>query len=174
MEIERKFVIDIARLDFDAFKLLDVRHFTQTYLTVGSDGSETRIRKSVSMINHKIDYLYTEKSDGSLVREEHNKIIDQSTYESLLKGEVVGVPIEKDRHTWLIDGFTIELDIYHKDLEGLVIAEIEFADNAGLSLEAIRTITLPAKLSTAIIKEVTDDARYKNKNLAQYGHPMAQ
>ena len=56
----------------------------------------------------------------------------------------------------------IEVDVFEGNLSGLVMAEIEFA-----SVEASQDFRPPPWFS----REVTDDARYKNKNLAQSGPP---
>jgi adenylate cyclase len=57
---------------------------------------------------------------------------------------------------------TIELDVYGGDLEGLVVAEVEFA-----SEEDADAFDPPAWLG----REVTDDPRYKNQRLARDGAP---
>ena len=56
----------------------------------------------------------------------------------------------------------IELDVYHGQLNGLLTAEIEFDSPA-----AAAAFTAPAWLG----RDVTDDARYKNKHLATHGVP---
>jgi adenylate cyclase len=59
-----------------------------------------------------------------------------------------------------VPGVTIELDVYHGQLEGLITAEIEFA-----SAEAAAAFRPPAWLG----REITDDPGYKNKRLATHG-----
>jgi len=54
-------------------------------------------------------------------------------------------------------GLTIELDIYSGDLAGLIVAEVEFA-----SEDEADAFEPPNWFGP----EVTDDARYKNQNLA--------
>ncbi len=171
MEIERKFIIDTAKLDDASYKTLDIRQFTQTYLEIREDGSEVRVRAARSLITGKVDYLYTEKSDGDLVRRERNEQIDEVTYQTLLKKGSVGTAIEKERHTLRLEDLTVEVDIYQGALLGLKTAEIEFSANSAWTTEKIRTMPLPTILRSAITKEVTDDKRYKNKNLALYGYP---
>ena len=60
------------------------------------------------------------------------------------------------------DGDTLELDIYHGRLEGLLTAEVEFA-----SVSAASAFVPPDWLGP----DVTDDPRYKNKKLATDGLP---
>ena len=171
MEIERKFIIDTTKLDNEFYKTLTVQHFTQTYLEISKDDSEVRVRAAQSVTTGRVVYLYTEKGDGNLVRKERNEEIDRATYETLLKKEIVGKAIEKERHTLLIEDVIAEIDIYQGALVGLEIAEIEFPTSLGWTTEKIRSMPLPEPLHIAIIKEVTDDKRYKNKNLARYGRP---
>ncbi|HYB29658.1 MAG TPA: hypothetical protein VEF89_23815 [Solirubrobacteraceae bacterium] len=59
-------------------------------------------------------------------------------------------------------GLRIELDVYHAQLAGLFIAEIEFDSSA-----AAAAFAGPAWLGA----EVTDDSRYKNKRSAIEGLP---
>ena len=56
----------------------------------------------------------------------------------------------------------IELDVYDGALTGLLTAEVEFA-----SLEASVAFRPPPWLN----REITEDKRYKNKNLAVKGMP---
>ena len=54
----------------------------------------------------------------------------------------------------------IELDLFEGSLEGLIIAEVEFP-----TVKASRSFAPPAWFG----REVTRDARYKNRNLALDG-----
>ena len=60
------------------------------------------------------------------------------------------------------DGLEIEVDVYAGDLEGLVVAEIEFP-----SEEEARALEPPEWLG----EEVTGDHRYLNETLATEGAP---
>ena len=74
-----------------------------------------------------------------------------------------GLRIEKTRYEIDAgDGLVIELDIYAGDLEGLVVAEVEFA-----SEEAADGFAPPDWLGP----DVTEDLRYKNQRLARDGAP---
>jgi CYTH domain-containing protein len=66
--------------------------------------------------------------------------------------------IEKTRHREMWAGRTWEIDVFHGDNDGLVIAEVEVAD-------AQERIVLPSWVGA----EVSDDPRYFNNNLA--GNP---
>ena len=60
----------------------------------------------------------------------------------------------RDRCTVLIDGKVWEIDAFHDDNEGLVVAEIELTSET-------ESIILPAWVT----KEVTGDPKYYNSNL---------
>ena len=74
-----------------------------------------------------------------------------------------GLRIEKTRYEIEADdGLVIELDVYEGDLEGLLVAEVEFE-----SEEAADAFAPPDWLGP----DVTEDARYKNQRLARDGAP---
>ena len=56
-----------------------------------------------------------------------------------------------------------ELDVYHGELTGLVTVEVEFS-----SLEEAESFSPPAWFG----EDITEDKRYKNKNLARNGRPF--
>ena len=70
--------------------------------------------------------------------------------------------VEKIRYKNPFSGNIIELDIYAGNLEGLLLAEIEF-----ISEKEAHDFVGPGWLG----KEVTYDERYKNRNLAVNGIP---
>jgi CYTH domain-containing protein len=105
----------------------------------------------------------TVKSSGGRTRAEEELEIDDATFERLWP-LTEGRRIEKVRHVIPTDtpGVEIELDTYGGDLEGLVVAEVEFPGEA----EA-EAFDAPAWLG----REVTDDKRFKNQRLAVHGRP---
>ena len=70
--------------------------------------------------------------------------------------------MEKERFRLERDGRTIELDVYGGDLDGLVVAEVEFE-----SEQESADYNPPAWLG----REVTGDERYANRRLAVHGIP---
>ena len=68
-----------------------------------------------------------------------------------------GRRISKTRHRLPSEGHVVELDIFHDDLDGLVIAEVEFDSD-----DALTAFRPPAWFGT----EVTDDETYTNAWLA--------
>ena len=76
-------------------------------------------------------------------------------------GSLCGKPlIEKTRFVARLNGYTFEIDEFHAENAGLVIAEIELASE-----------DQEVKLPEWIGQEVTRDSRYYNSNLAR--HPGA-
>ena len=145
MEIERKFLVN---KDFDLTKYCyEVENIIQAYISIEP---ETRIRAKNE------NYKKKKKSQGDLVREETETKIDKQTFD-ILKKLSIGRIITKTRYKLKYGKHTIELDCFHDNLEGLVMAEVEFA-----SLEEAKIFESPVWFE----EEVTHDKRYKNKNLA--------
>lgn len=173
MEVERKFIIDKEKLNISNFTLLDFRQFMQSYLVIDtpSEWAEVRVRKSRSPNRKETEYLLTKKGAGSIARTEHNEEINLSYYNKLLKCGVIGRPIIKDRFTVKIMGLVTEIDVYHNELEGLAIAEIEFDYTSDLDIQTAKDFMLPKALQDIVVREVTSDHRYKNRELAINGYP---
>jgi adenylate cyclase len=104
----------------------------------------------------------TVKAGGGRVRVEEEIEIEPDRFDRLWP-LTEGLRIEKTRYEIdADDGLVIELDMYKGDLEGLVVAEVEFS-----SEEAADAFAEPDWLG----RDVTEDARYKNQRLARDGAP---
>ena len=156
-EIERKFLIaypDLSALE----KLPNCRRIEiiQTYLTA-PDGEESRVRQR----GVDGDYIYfqtTKKNLTGLKRVEVERRLSKDEYLRLLMdADPACRPIRKTRYCLTFDNQYFEIDIYPfwKDK---AILEIELANE---SVE----IRFPEQIE--VIKEVTDDASYKNASLAR-------
>lgn len=148
MEIERKFLIDKEQIPGD---LADYpfHQIEQGYLCTAP---VVRIRRQ----DH--DYYLTYKSSGLMAREEYNLPLTKEAYEHL-KPKADGIVIEKTRY--LIpehDGLTIELDVFHADYEGLMLAEVEFP-----SEEAAKAYNPPDWFT----EDVTWSSQYHNSTLSR-------
>jgi adenylate cyclase len=145
-EIERKFLIEILPPT-----ILHCPHqrIDQGYLAITSEGSEVRIRK-------KGDTCFlTVKSGTGLIRQEREIILLKEQFLALWSATESN-RLVKDRYILTIDQFTVEVDVYHGRLSGLVIAEVEFR-----SPEESTLFLPPAWFG----REVTEDERYRSKNL---------
>ena len=123
---------------------------------MADDRPEVRVRRRGGRA------FLTVKSAGGRVRVEEEIEIEPDRFERLWP-LTEGLRIEKTRYEIDAgDGLVIELDIYAGDLEGLVVAEVEFA-----SEEAADGFAPPDWLGP----DVTEDLRYKNQRLARDGAP---
>ena len=75
--------------------------------------------------------------------------------------QAIGIIIEKTRYCVPSAGFTWEIDVYHGDLAGLVVAEVE------MTHEDDRPV-----MPEWIGREVTGNYRYSNHFLALEGMPQ--
>jgi adenylate cyclase len=154
VEVERKWLVPVApdwALEVDA----DV--VEQGYLVIGEGGSsEARVRRRAGR------FFLTVKSGHGLVRAEHEIALSSDQFETLWPA-TEGRRVSKTRRK--LDGgggAVIELDVYAGSLDGLVVAEVEFSDEA-----ASAAFEAPAWFGV----EVTDDDAYKNRRLAVDGRP---
>lgn len=146
-EIERKWLVrDVPRLD-----TLKREHIVQGYLAISPDGTEVRIRRKGAKC------FETVKHKGALTRDEIEVEISHDQFR-VLWPVTAGRRLEKIRYRVPWKGFQLELDVYEGPLAGLVIVELEFT-----SAQASKRFPPPAWFG----KEVTEDVRYKNSNLAK-------
>jgi adenylate cyclase len=150
VEVERKFLVtDPPAIDAAAGDEID-----QGYLATGSDG-EVRLRRKGGR------HLLTAKRGSGLAREEGEIEIERERFDELWP-LTAGRRLHKRRHALPHDELTIEIDVYTGELDGLVVAEIEFS-----SEEDARAFDPPDWLG----EEVTGDRRYLNETLATEGRP---
>jgi CYTH domain-containing protein len=158
VEIERKWIVDLATLDFDVSNAMSFT-IEQTYI---SFSPEIRVRK----INNGEKYTMTIKnnmtSDG-MTRDEYEFEINRVQYEYLLN-KAEGKTIRKIRYEFNNKGYLLSLDVFSGELTGLIYLEVEFSNKD--EAEAYQA-------PDWAIKEVTDDPLYKNGSLAQYGIPSS-
>jgi len=151
-EIERKFLVKELPPEIDFYPHSEI---IQGYLMITDNGVEVRLRKKGGRCYHTV------KSGSGLVRKEAEKEISEAEFLEHWP-ETEGKRIEKVRSEIEYEEHIIELDIYSGDLAGLVVAEVEFD-----SEEESSHFAPPEWFG----EEVTDDERYKNKNLALNGKP---
>ena len=153
-EIERKFLVQPTHLP-DNIDRYPHDLIQQGYLAVTSEGGEVRVRRKGDR-----GYL-TVKSGGDLQRSEHEVELTPQQFQQLWPA-TEGRRLEKTRYLIRHGDHLIELDVYHASLTGLSTAEVEFT-----SIEASQSFQPPAWF----FREVTQDSRYKNRNLALHGRP---
>ena len=153
-EIERKFLVKkVPDLKDKQYK----EYIEQYYL---SKNPEIRIRKvkEIWIEDSAVNYYMTIKSEGNLVRDELEFKIYPDVFNQL-KAQVKDDRIIKTRYYLPLDkDFIAQLDIYHSIV--LLTVEVEFK-----SINEANSFNPPDWFG----REVTEDKRYKNKNLAKYG-----
>lgn len=152
-EVERKFLVSSLPADLDQYPSDEI---AQGYLSLDPTGSQVRLRRKGGQT------LLTIKSGRGLARAEEEFLLAAPRFERLWPA-TAGRRVEKRRYKLpLDDGLTLELDVFSGALEGLVMAEVEFA-----SVADAHAFTPPDWLRP----EVTEDRRYGNSYLAVHGAP---
>ena len=152
-EIERKWLCDKETIPFD-LTLYPCKKIKQSYI---SFSPTVRLRSENG--ERFILCIKTKPKNESLVRDEYETELTKEEYENLLR-KAEGNMIEKTRYFVPEGKFTMEIDVFEGDLEGLCYMEIEFEDER----EA-----LAYKNPDWVIKDVTKDKQYTNASLAKYG-----
>jgi adenylate cyclase len=150
VEVERKFLVPDTP-DLDETESDEIE---QGYLAIGADG-EVRLRRKGGKL------VLTAKRGAGISRDEAEVALDPEVFERFWP-LAEGRRLHKRRHVIPHGDLTVELDVYEGDLEGLVVAEIEFdsEDDAGRF-----------EPPDWIGEEVTGDERYLNETLATRGAP---
>ena len=151
VEIERKFIVKEMPSEMPGNVC---KRIQQGYLAI-EPNREVRIRA--------IDgrYFITVKTGTGLSRSEVETEITKVQFMGLWP-LTSGRRIEKTRYEYRKGEDLFEFDAFEGELEGLKIAEVEFA-----SISASQQFRAPRFLG----EEVTEDERYKNKALAMEGLP---
>lgn len=156
LEIERKFLIEYPDLAWlDGLPNCRRVEIIQTYL-LSKDGDELRIRQR----GENGSYIYYRTSKRSLTgmkRVELEERLSQGEYlDLLMEADPAKRPIRKTRYCLTYDNQYFEIDVY-PFWNDRAIAEIELSDENA-------EIRFPKELK--VVREVTDDASYKNSALA--------
>ncbi|MDD4688717.1 MAG: hypothetical protein PHE51_03095 [Eubacteriales bacterium] len=159
-EIEHKYLI--AYPDEKLFEKLGAKKvvITQTYLSAPK-GITARVRSSV--IDGVVKYTHTIKQRiNALKCIEDEKEVTEEEYKSLLKQVNPSLnPISKIRYKLPYDKHIFEIDVY-PFWKNQAVMEVEIASEG-------EEYEIPPVIQ--IIKEVTDDVRYKNFALASGNLP---
>lgn len=145
MEIERKFLIISKPENLEQYTCCQIE---QAYLCTAP---VIRIRR------WNEDYFLTYKSGGLMTREEVELPLNETAYDHLLK-KADGRIIQKERFLIPYCTWTIELDQFHGDFEGLFMAEVEFK-----SEKEAKNFQKPEWFG----KEVTFDGSYHNSYMSR-------
>lgn len=146
MEIERKFLIDLKKLDLN--KADNIISIEQGYL---SKDIEKTIR--VRIENNDIAYMTIKGATQDISREEieFNIPLDKAKELFLLCKDDI---LRKTRYVFYFYGKKWEVDFFSGNLNGLILAEVELKN-------PLEEIIIPE----FILEEVSYDSRYYNSNL---------
>lgn len=152
-EIERKFLVagDAWRDQTDE----GVR-YRQGYLTSLAPGGEGRASIRVRMQGDAA-YLNIKSATLGIRRQEFEYPIPAADAKAMLDDLCVGAVIEKTRYHVTCQDHVWEIDVFHGDNAGLIVAELELADEQ-------EVFTRPEWLG----EEVSEDTRYYNVCLAEH------
>ena len=102
------------------------------------------------------EYIFCYKGRGRLSREEYNLPLTKEAYETLV-GKTEGRVIRKRRYAIPYGSYTVELDIFQGELEGLCYAEVEFpSEEEALSFQPLDWFS----------EELTGEKGYSNAELS--------
>lgn len=146
MEIERKYLVENIPFSLDSYKKKEI---SQGYLCTKP---VLRIRRSND------EYRVTYKGEGLVAREEYDLPFSKEGFERLVNA-VDGALIDKTRYLIPYENHTIELDVFHGDYEGLVMAEVEFD-----SLEECEAFVAPEWFG----EDVSTSGLFQNSKLCGY------
>jgi adenylate cyclase len=145
-EIERKFLVDVARWQPGD----EGTAFEQGYLSSHKERT-VRVRIEGTRATLTIKGLTT-----GVTRAEYEYEIPVDDAAVMLRDLCERPLISKRRHLERYEGKTWEIDVFHGDNEGLVIAEIELTSESE-----------PFAVPPWAIEEVSHDPRYYNANLVR-------
>lgn len=148
-EIERKFLIDLHRIILPP----NGSEIRQGYLPL-SESVNTAARIRIKGGEGK---LAIKGENLGAVRSEFEYGIPLEDAEAMLADLCQKPLIEKTRYELAFGEHLWEIDIFHGDNAGLVVAEIELSD-----------VNEPFERPEWLVQEVTDDPRYYNSNLLQH------
>lgn len=152
IEIERRFLVSDPNIVRDASREIIVQGYF-----FAKNGYAARIRR----LYHVDDDGPTRESRATLTvkgprrgaaRAEFEMEVDPKFAEGMLKE--IDHTITKSRYQIIADGETWDVDVFHGDNEGLIVAECE--------MEKIHSIRTPTWCS----EEITDRREFDNENLA--------
>ena len=158
-EIERKYLLKDSILSLIKEHALQKHKITQFYTTI------THI-KGLRYRQMDDRYFKTVKYGAGASREEIEVEISKTKFQKKLKDRIKD-GIRKNRYMFHFEGKEYSIDVFKKELKGFYILEIEFP-----SIEAFEAFELPDLLKTHVIKDVSFDESFRNKNIVLNGRPQ--
>ena len=169
-EIERKWRVRKLPKDYKHFpcKLLEQAYLCQNPTlrirkesSISGEGEKNSIsgrdeKAGISEGKEQEEYIFCYKGRGRLSREEYNLPLTKEAYETLIR-KTEGRVIRKRRYAIPYGPYTVELDIFQGELEGLCYAEVEFpSEEEALSFQPLDWFS----------EELTGEKGYSNAELS--------
>jgi len=158
-EIEKKYLLRDSITSLIDEQSLKKHKITQFYTTI-TPLKDVRYRQMDDL------YFKTIKHGTGASRDEKEIKISENKFQKKLITRIKE-PIVKNRYLFEFEGKEYSIDVFKKDLLDLYILEIEFP-----SMKEFKEFKLPKILETHVIKDVSFDESFKNKNLALHGKPQ--
>ena len=157
-EIEKKYLLKDSILSLIDAHDLHGHKITQFYTTITPD-------KGVRYRQMDDRYFKTVKLGTGASRDEEETEISAQKFHKKFKDRIKD-PIKKTRYLFESEGKEYSIDVFKKEFKGLYMLEIEFP-----TMEAFEQFRLPPLLEAYVIKDVSYDESYKNKNMVLHGKP---
>ena len=157
-EIERKYLLKDSILSLIDDYGLKKHKITQFYTTITP-------LKGVRYRQMDDRYFKTIKYGTGASREEKEVEISKKKFQENLE-KCIKEPLRKNRYLFDFEGKEYSIDIFKKKLKGLYLLEIEFPN-----MKAFQNFKLPKRLKSHVLKDVSFDEAYKNKNIVLHGIP---
>ncbi len=158
-EIEKKYLLKDSIISLIDEYGLKPHKITQFYTTITPD-------KSVRYRQMDDRYFKTIKHGTGASRDEEEVEISEQKFHRKFEDRIKK-PIRKNRYMFHFEGKEYAIDVFKKDLKGLFMLEIEFP-----SMEDFEQFKLPSILDAHVIKDVSFDESFKNKNMVLHGRPQ--
>ena len=143
-EIERKFLIDISGVE----SIGSGSRIKQGYIST-TDNTAVRIR-----VSGTVAYLTLKGENQGATRPEFEYEIPIEDANEIIKELCSGPVIDKTRYLVEYGSHTWEIDVFHGDNDGLIVAEVE-----------LESETEEVDLPKWVINEVTGEVKYYNSSL---------
>lgn len=152
MEIEKKYLIKELPEDLQSYP----HHvLEQSYLCVDPVVRVRKIDESYVLTTKSRDIPEAAESNLCVANEWECSLSEEAYLK--LREKADGTVIKKTRYKIPYGDYTIELDVFYGEYEGMKLAEVEFP-----SIEAAREFVAPDWFG----EDVSDDFRYRNNYLA--------
>jgi len=159
--IKKKYLLNNAVETLLDKKRLKKRTISQFY-------TQIKICKEIRYRKINKDFYKTVRTGSEVGKNEADKEISKKRY-LRAKSDKIGKVLKKERFIFSSKVGEFSVDRYKRHLKNLDILEVSFK-----TLEEAEAFRLPEELKRYIKKDVSDDDRYRNKNLALLGNPKKQ